>query len=220
MHLPLNSFLIKWHNVYRLLSLRKGNWRRWALEPSDCCNLLPREATCLLLTTSASSDVERKSSHLSLFLLLRTLISLQTIHWMANHSISLPWPVMLKKLRVELFYDDLQDLLELTPKRDVLSITGLECKRRKSRNIWSNRQIWPWCTEWGRAKSSRVLLGEHAGHSKHHLPTQEKTLYMDITRWSIPKSDWHHPYGRKWRTKEPLGESERGGWIVGLKLNI
>ena len=27
-------------------------------------------------------------------------------------------------------------------------------------------------------------------------------------------------YGRKWRTKEPLDESERGEWKVGLKLNI
>ena len=26
-------------------------------------------------------------------------------------------------------------------------------------------------------------------------------------------SEWHHPYGRKWRrTKEPLNESERGDW--------
>ena len=32
---------------------------------------------------------------------------------------------------------------------------------------------------------------------------------------------WHHPYGRKQRgTKEPLEESERGEWKVGLKLNI
>ena len=31
----------------------------------------------------------------------------------------------------------------------------------------------------------------------------------------------NHPYGRKWRrTKEPLDESERGEWKVGLKLNI
>ena len=29
---------------------------------------------------------------------------------------------------------------------------GLECKSRKSRNTWSNRQIWPWSTEWSRAK--------------------------------------------------------------------
>ena len=31
---------------------------------------------------------------------------------------------------------------------------------------------------------------------------------------------WHQPYGRKWRTKEPLEESERGEWKAGLKLNI
>ena len=34
------------------------------------------------------------------------------------------------------------------------------------------------------------MPGELTGHSKHPLPTtQEKTLHMDITRWSIPKSD-------------------------------
>ena len=27
-------------------------------------------------------------------------------------------------------------------------------------------------------------------------------------------------YGRKWRAEEPLDESERGEWKVGLKLNI
>ena len=45
--------------------------------------------------------------------------------------------------------------------------------------------------EWSRTKANRVLPREHPGHSKHPLPTtQEKTLHMDITRWSIPKSDW------------------------------
>ena len=35
------------------------------------------------------------------------------------------------------------------------------------------------------------MLREHTGHSKHPLPTtQEKTLHVDITRWSIPKSDY------------------------------
>ena len=35
-----------------------------------------------------------------------------------------------------------------------------------------------------------VLSKEHTGHSKHPLPgTQETTVHMDITRWSIPKSD-------------------------------
>ena len=35
-----------------------------------------------------------------------------------------------------------------------------------------------------------VLPRERTGHSKHPLPrTQEKTLHMDITRWSTQKSD-------------------------------
>ena len=54
-----------------------------------------------------------------------------------------------KEAEVEQFYEDLQDLLDLAPKKDVLFIIGdgLECKSRKSRDTWSNRQIWPWNTE-------------------------------------------------------------------------
>ena len=52
-----------------------------------------------------------------------------------------------EEAEVERFYEDLEDLLELTPPKDVLFIIGLECKSRKSRNTWSNRQIWPWSTE-------------------------------------------------------------------------
>ena len=43
---------------------------------------------------------------------------------------------------VDWFYEDLQDLPELTPNKD-----GLECKRRKSTDTWSNRQVWPWRTK-------------------------------------------------------------------------
>ena len=53
-----------------------------------------------------------------------------------------------KEAEVEQFYEDLQDLLELTPKkRCPFHYRGLECKSRKSRNTWSNRQIWPWSME-------------------------------------------------------------------------
>ena len=49
---------------------------------------------------------------------------------------------------VEWFYEDLQDLLELTtPKRCLFHYWGVECKSRKSRDIWSNRQIWPFSTK-------------------------------------------------------------------------
>ena len=52
-----------------------------------------------------------------------------------------------EEAEVERFYEELQDLLELTPKKRCFHYRGLECKNRKSRNTWSNRQIWPWSTE-------------------------------------------------------------------------
>ena len=78
-----------------------------------------------------------------------------------------------------------------TKKRCPFHHRGLECKSRKSRDTQNNRQVWPWTTKWIRAKVNRVLSREHSGHSKHPLPTtQEKSLHVDITRWSTPKSDW------------------------------
>ena len=54
-------------------------------------------------------------------------------------------PTSNEEAKVEQFYKDLQDLLELTPpKRCLFHYRGLECESRKSRNTWSNRQIWPW----------------------------------------------------------------------------
>ena len=47
-----------------------------------------------------------------------------------------------EEAEVEWFYEDMQDLLELTPQKDVLFITG-----DWNANTWSNRQIWPWSTE-------------------------------------------------------------------------
>ena len=53
-----------------------------------------------------------------------------------------------EEAEVEWFYEDLQDLLELIPKkRCPFPYRELECKSKKSRNTWSNRQIWPWSTE-------------------------------------------------------------------------
>ena len=52
-----------------------------------------------------------------------------------------------EEAEVEQLCEDLQDLLELTPKkRCPFHYRGPECKSRKSRNTWGNRQIWPWNT--------------------------------------------------------------------------
>ena len=53
---------------------------------------------------------------------------------------------------------------------------------------------------------------ETLGWMKHRLDSR---LSGEIQKKS-QICRWHHPYGRKWRTKEPLDESEK----VGLKLNI
>ena len=116
-----------------------------------------------------------------------------------------------EEAEVEWFYEDLQDLLELTPKkRCPFHYRGPECKSRKSRNTGSNRQIWPW-SQWSRAKANRVLPREHTGHSQHPLPTtQEKTLHMDITRWSIPKSDWLILCSQRWRSSIQSAKTRPG----------
>ena len=73
----------------------------------------------------------------------------KTFNLTGIHRITLMPPTSnAEEVEVERFYEDLQDLLELTlKKRCPFHYRGLECKSGKSRNIWSNRQIWPWSTE-------------------------------------------------------------------------
>ena len=46
-----------------------------------------------------------------------------------------------EEAKVEWFYEDLQDLLELTQKRCLFHHRGLECKSRKSRDPWSKNKF-------------------------------------------------------------------------------
>ena len=119
-----------------------------------------------------------------------------------------------EEAEVEWFYEDLQDLLELIPKRCPFHYRGLECKNRKSRNTWSDRQIWPWNMEWSRAKTNRVLQRKCTGHNKHPLPTtQEKTLHRNITRWSTPKSDWLYSLQPKMEKLYRVSKHKIRSWL-------
>ena len=72
-----------------------------------------------------------------------------------------------------------------TQKRCPFHYRGLECKSRKSRNTWSNRQIWPWSTEWNRSKANRVC--------------QENTLVTANTLFQQHKRKlytWTSPFGQ------------------------
>ena len=96
-----------------------------------------------------------------------------------------------EEAEVERFYEDLQDLLELTPKQDFLFIIG-DCNAKVG-----SQEISGVTHKFGLGVQSvadqsltEFCQKEDTGHSKHPLPTtQEKTLHMDITRWSIQKSD-------------------------------
>ena len=88
-----------------------------------------------------------------------------------------------EEAEVEQFYEDLQDLLELTPKKDVFFIIG-------ERDAKVGSQETPGVTgKFGLGMQNEagqrliVLPREHTGLSKHRLPkTQEKPLHVDITR--------------------------------------
>ena len=92
-----------------------------------------------------------------------------------------------EEAQVEWFYEDLQDLLELTPQKDVLFIIG-------DWNAKVGSQETPGVTgKFGLGVQNKAgqrlveFCQENTGHSKYPLPTtQEKTLHLDITKWSIP----------------------------------
>ena len=119
-----------------------------------------------------------------------------------------------EEAEVEWFSEDLQELLELTPKKKICPFhhRGLECKiGRDTRSI---RQIWPWSTKWSRAKADRVLPRECTGHSKHTLPTtQEKALHIDITRWSVLKSGWLYSLQLKMEKLYTVSKNKTGNWL-------
>ena len=89
-----------------------------------------------------------------------------------------------EKAEVEQLYEDLQDLLELTPKKDVLFIIG-------DWNAKIGSQETPGVTgKFGLEIRNEARQRLIEFHNKHLLPTtQEKTLHVDITRWSTSKSD-------------------------------
>ena len=96
-----------------------------------------------------------------------------------------------EEAEVERFYEDLQDFLELTPKKDVLFMIrdwNAKVGSEETPGVTGKFGLGIWNKP--EAKTNRVLPRKCTNHNKHPLPTmQEKTLHMDFTRWSIPKSD-------------------------------
>ena len=84
---------------------------------------------------------------------------------------------------VEQFYEDLRDLLELIPKKDVLFIIGDWNAKVGSQEIPGVTGKFGLGVQNEAGQRLTVLLREHTGHRKHPLPkTQKMTLHMGITR--------------------------------------
>ena len=65
-----------------------------------------------------------------------------------------------------------------------------------------------------RERAKRVLPREHTAHSKHSLPTtQEKTLHMNFTSWSILKSDWLYSLQSKMEKLWTVSKNKTWSWL-------
>ena len=84
-----------------------------------------------------------------------------------------------EEAEVERFYEDLQDLLELTPQKDVLFIIGDWNAKKFGLGIWNEagQRLIEFCQE-NALVIANTLFQQH-----------KRRLYMDITRWSTLKSD-------------------------------
>jgi len=106
-----------------------------------------------------------------------------------------------------------------TPKKCPFHYRGLECKSRKSKNIWSNRKIWPWSTKWSRAKGNRVWPRECTGHTKHPLPTTKskdstcgnyQLQYQNQIDYVLFSQRWRSSIlSTKWLSEEALQIAEK-----------
>ena len=99
-----------------------------------------------------------------------------------------------EEAEVEWFYEDLLELTRPsrtnTQKRCPFHYTGLECKVGSQETPGVTGKFGLGIRNEAGQRLIQFCQKKCTGHSKHPLPTtQEKTLHMDITRWSTPKSD-------------------------------
>ena len=85
----------------------------------------------------------------------------------------MPQPVTLKKLKLK-FYEDLQDLSELTSKKDVLFIIGDWNAKVGSQEISRVTGKFGLGVQSEAGQKLIVFPRECTGHSKHPLPTREE----------------------------------------------
>ena len=119
-----------------------------------------------------------------------------------------------KEAEVRRFYEDLQDLLEWTPKKDVLFITGDWNAKVGSQEIpgvtgkfglgvqnEEGQRLIEFCQE-------NALVIANTCFQQH-----KRRLHMDITRWSMLKSDWLYSLQPKMENLYTVSKNKTRSWL-------
>ena len=94
-----------------------------------------------------------------------------------------------EEAEIERFYEDLQDLLKLTPQKDVLFIIEYWNAKVGSQEIPGVTGKFGLGIQNEAGQTLIEFCQENTLVITNTLFQQHKTLYMDITRWSTLKSD-------------------------------
>ena len=119
-----------------------------------------------------------------------------------------------EEAEVELFYEDLQDLLELTPKKDVLFIIGdwnAKVGSQETPGVTGKfslgiqnevaQRLIEFCQE-------NALVIENTLFQQH-----KRRLHVDITRWSTPKSDWLYSLPPRMEKLYTASKNKTRSWL-------
>ena len=88
----------------------------------------------------------------------------------------------------------------------------MECKSRKSRDTWSNRQTWPWSTKWSRVKANKVLQENTLFIGNTLFQQHKRRLYT----WTSPDGQHRNqidyiPCSQRWRSSIQSAKTRPGG---------
>ena len=182
---------------------RKRHWQHMGKCPSSCAHLRPtrKQATSSVTPQLNPWALVRRAGELPRWTLLQLWAS--QLSALCSKSLRVMFCLSLGILQARIleWVAFLQGTIfnpGIKPRSPAGDLGKVSWKQKESQEIpgvtgkfgVSPMQVWHWSTKWSKAKANRVCPREHTGHSKHTLPiTQEKTLYMDITRWSVSKSD-------------------------------
>ena len=116
-----------------------------------------------------------------------------------------------EEAEVEWFYEDLQDLLELTPPKDVLFIIGDWNTKVGSQEIPGVTDKFGLRVQNDSGQRLIEFCQENSLAIANIL--QEKTLHMDITRWPKPKSDWLYSLQPKMEKLYTVSKNKTRSWL-------